>query len=74
MREMVVMKKEVAIHEGDFVFMYRVKPGDQVQILVNGQEVSRCLTARDQIVGKLTDGCDFWEKLKEVNEARLKQE
>lgn len=70
-RKMVVMKKEVEIQEDDFVFMCRVKPGDQVQILVNGKEVSRCLTMRDQIVGKLTDGCDFYKKLQEVNDASL---
>lgn len=67
------MKKEVEIKEDDFVLMCRVKAGDQVKILVNGKEVSRCLTHRDQIVGKLTDDCDFWNKLKEVNQASLSE-
>jgi hypothetical protein len=64
---MAVMKKEVEIKEDDFVFMARVKLGDQVQILVNGKEVSGGLATRDQIIGKLTADCDFLKKLMEVN-------
>ncbi len=71
MRDVVVGTREIDIREDDFVFWSRVKLGDQVQVLVNGKEVARCMISRNQIMGALTDGCDFFEKLKEINEISL---